>query len=189
MTITAEKAALRTAIFAARKTAHTAPDAAARTVRATAHLLAWIGDVSGIAVSGFMAIRTELDPLAAMTVLATHNTLCVPVIVARGQPLVFHRWSLACAMVAGPFGARVPACAEPVIPDIMIVPLLAFDARGGRLGYGGGYYDRTIAAARLVNPALRTAGFAYGAQQVDRVPVEATDQRLDTIITETGPLR
>jgi len=86
-------------------------------------------------------------------------------------------------MQAGPFGAKIPLVAEPVTPSVLIVPLLAFDRNGYRLGYGGGYYDRTLEILRANGPVL-AVGFAYAAQQIDTVPTEATDQPLDAVVTE-----
>ena len=88
-------------------------------------------------------------------------------------------------MVAGPFGASVPATAKPMRPEVVIVPLVAFTADGYRLGYGGGFYDRTLEKLRALGPVL-AVGFAYGAQEADALPLEPTDQRLDALVTETG---
>ena len=88
-------------------------------------------------------------------------------------------------MIPGAFGASVPKSAEVVTPDIVIVPLVAFDLSRGRLGYGGGFYDRTLEKLRAVNAKLRVVGFAYDAQQVSHVPLEPTDQPLDALITPT----
>lgn len=86
-------------------------------------------------------------------------------------------------MVEGPFGARVPAQPHFFEPEIVIVPLVAFDRRGGRLGYGGGFYDRTLQKLRQKRATL-AVGFAYAAQEADDLPLEPTDQRLDLVITE-----
>jgi 5-formyltetrahydrofolate cyclo-ligase len=99
--------------------------------------------------------------------------------------LVFHRWVPDAPMIDGPFGARIPASAEVMVPQVVIVPLVGFDARGYRLGYGGGFYDRTLAALRAAGPVL-AIGFAYAAQELPEVPIDAFDQRLDLIVTETG---
>ena len=91
-------------------------------------------------------------------------------------------------MTVGPFGARVPTDGVVMVPQVLIVPLLAFDARGYRLGYGGGFYDRTLAALRAEGPVL-ALGFAYGAQEIPEVPVDQYDQRLDGVVTEDGMRR
>jgi 5-formyltetrahydrofolate cyclo-ligase len=130
-----------------------------------------------------MPMRTEIDPLAAM---AGHDgAVGVPVIIGAGQALQFREWTPDCAMEMGAFGARIPAQGSWLIPQVLIVPLLAFDARGYRLGYGGGFYDRTLEGLRASGPVV-AIGFAFAAQEVPQVPIEPTDQLLDIIVTETG---
>jgi 5-formyltetrahydrofolate cyclo-ligase len=180
------KALARKAAFAARKAAHgTGLDQAANTNLLTAlatHPEARI-------VAGYMAIRTEVDPLPAMTALvAEGRRVCVPVIQGAGQPLKFLEWHPGAEMVAGPFGAMVPAEAEALEPEVLIAPLVAFDRRGYRLGYGGGFYDRSLEGLRAKRPT-RAIGFAYAAQELAEVPTEPTDQPLDGIVTEQGFVR
>ena len=138
---------------------------------------------AGKVLSGYMAMRTEIDPRAAMA--AHPGPVGVPVIIGKGLPLRFREWSPGCAMVPGSFGTQVPAEGVWLEPEVLIVPLLAFDALGFRLGYGGGYYDRTLAGLRLQRPVL-AVGFAFAAQEVDKVPIDGFDQRLDLIVTESG---
>ena len=88
-------------------------------------------------------------------------------------------------MAAGPFGAEVPAGTDALVPELLIAPLVAFDLQGWRLGYGGGFYDRTLETLRS-RRRTRAYGYAYSAQQIDAVPTEPTDQRLDGIVTELG---
>jgi 5-formyltetrahydrofolate cyclo-ligase len=119
--------------------------------------------------------------------MSAHQGLVgVPVIVAAATPLKFREWGLGVAMVAGDFGALIPAEGAWVTPQVVIVPLLAFDARGFRLGYGGGFYDRTLQGLRAKGPVL-AIGFAFEAQEVDAVPIDAFDQKLDLVVTEKGP--
>jgi len=159
-----------------------AAQAAAGHVR---HLLAahFGATLSGQVLAGYMALGDELDPLAAM--MAHSGPVCVPVVQGRGQALVFHRWTPDADMVTGSFKVRVPANPDPLTPDILLVPMLAFDARGYRLGYGGGFYDRTLAALRAQGQIL-AIGFAYDAQEVAYLPTDATDARLDLIVTPAG---
>ena len=153
---------------------------------ATEALLDALGPAPGI-VSAYLAIRTEIDPLPAMRALCARGvTVCVPVIEDRGLPLRFRDWTPEAELVPGPFGARVPAEGAWREPDALIVPLLAFDAKRFRLGYGGGYYDRTLAGLRA-RKAVRAIGFAFAAQEVPQVPRDATDARLDLVVTEAGP--
>ena len=137
----------------------------------------------GVPVAGYMPIRTEISPLAAMEEAAAHGPVGVPVIEGEGMPLRFDRWTPDCDMIDGMFGAAVPAAAQAMVPEIVIVPLLAFDRAGHRLGYGGGFYDRTLEGLRARGPVL-AVGFAFAAQEVAGVPVEPVDQPLDMIVTE-----
>lgn len=179
------KAALRKGAFARRKAAHEAR--ATAVPKATAHLLAEIGPVApGTVVAGYRPIRTEIDPTPAMEALhAAGARNCVPVIEGEGLPLKFREWSPGCQMEAGPFGAEVPAVGEWLTPSIVIVPLVAFDKTGHRLGYGGGFYDRTLELLRETAP-VRAIGLAYAAQQGPNLPAEETDHRLDAVATEAG---
>ena len=132
-----------------------------------------------------MAMRTEIDPLDAMAAHA--GPVGVPVITGAGQPLRFREWGPGCALIEGEFGARIPAEGAWLEPEVLIVPLLAWDRRGYRLGYGGGFYDRTLERLRSRHPTL-AVGFAFAAQEVPEVPTEPVDQPLDAIITEEGVL-
>ena len=175
-----DKSGARQAAFARRKAAFAAGQGQA------AELLAdLLVPHAGRALAGYMAMRTEIDPTAAMA--AHQGPVCVPVIVAAAQPLRFREWTPGCAMMLGAFGAMIPAEGGWIEPEVLIVPLLAFDARGYRLGYGGGFYDRTLQALRARHPTL-AIGFAFAAQEMPQVPVDATDQRLDAILTENGPV-
>jgi 5-formyltetrahydrofolate cyclo-ligase len=137
----------------------------------------------GRTLSGYMPMRTEIDPLLAMT--AHQGPVGVPVIVAKATPLRFREWSPGCRMVEGAFKAMIPEEGAWLEPEVLIVPMLAFDARGYRLGYGGGFYDRTLEGLRARGPVV-AVGFAFAAQEVDEVPTDAFDQRLDAVVTEKG---
>lgn len=176
--LTEIKAAARKAAFARRKQAHA--DAAPGAEGRLAEVLA---GHRGVPVAGYMPIRTEINPLSVMAEAAAHGPVGVPVIEAAGQPLWFSKWEPECAMVDGPFGAQVPALGEPMVPQIVIVPLVAWDRAGGRLGYGGGFYDRTLEGLRARGPVL-AIGFAYAAQEAEDLPLEPTDQPLNMIVTE-----
>lgn len=178
MTIDETKTAARKAAFAVRKLAFDAGQG-----RAADLLADYLGPHRARALSGYMPMRTEIDPLAAMAV--HEGPVCVPVIIGKGQPLRFREWTPGCAMIAGEFGALIPAEGAWIEPELLIVPLLAFDARGFRLGYGGGFYDRTLQALRDKRPTM-AIGFAFAMQQVAEVPIDQNDQRLDVIITEQG---
>lgn len=179
--LTAAKAAARKTAFAARAAAHAAGQGAA-----CDHLARVLAPHAGKVLAGYMAMRTEIDPLPAMAAHA--GPVCVPVIRGKGQPLAFRAWAPETRMVPGDFGALVPESGPWLVPQVLIVPLVAFDARGYRLGYGGGFYDRTLEGLRACGPVL-AIGFAYSAQEMADLPLEPTDQPLDLIVTEKGLFR
>ena len=179
--IAKRKELARKQMFARRKEAHDHKVGLA----ACDHLLDHLFDKAPQVISGYMPIRTEIDILPAMTRLAQRHQICVPVVTGAARPLEFHAWHPKMEMVEGAFGAAIPATGEILTPTKVILPLLAFDSKGYRLGYGGGFYDRTLEKLRA-NSAVTTLGFAYSAQEMDDVPTEPTDQKLDAIITEHG---
>ncbi|NCX83080.1 MAG: 5-formyltetrahydrofolate cyclo-ligase [Rhodobacteraceae bacterium] len=153
MTLDEQKAAARKAAFARRKEAHSG-----NTGSAAGMLSSVLAGYRGVPCAGYMPIRTEIDPLPAMAEAAAHGPVGVPVIVKEASPLYFE-------------------------PELVIVPLVAFTRAGGRLGYGGGFYDRTLELLRAKRATL-AIGFAYIAQECAELPLEATDQPLDMIVTE-----
>lgn len=167
------------AAFARRKAAHQ-PHAAC-----AGYLSEVLAGYRGVPVAGYMAMRTEIDPTPAMEEAAAYGPVGVPVIMGAGQPLQFRRWEPGCAMVKGEFGAMIPETGGWMVPQIVIVPLVAFDRQGGRLGYGGGFYDRTLEQLRAAQSAM-AIGFAYAVQEDPALPLEATDQPLDMVVTEQG---
>ncbi len=181
VTLTQRKAAARADAFARRKIAHEMGQGTA------AHLSSVLAGYRGVPTAGYMAMRTEIDPTAAMEEAAAHGVVGVPVIIANGQPLKFRIWEPDCVMVKGDFGALIPETGDWMEPEILIVPLVAFDRKGGRLGYGGGFYDRTLEMLRAKRPTM-AIGFAYVGQEANDLPLEATDQPLDMIVTENGVL-
>jgi 5-formyltetrahydrofolate cyclo-ligase len=175
------KSDARKAAFANRKAAKSP----ARDADAVAALLEALLPLKGRALAGYMPIFTEVDPLPVMAAMASFGPVCVPVIEARGLPLKFREWTPGCAMVDGPFGARVPEAGEWIVPEVVIVPLVAYSGQGGRLGYGGGFYDRTLEGLRA-RGTVTAYGYAFKAQQMADLPQEPTDQPLDGIVTEDG---
>jgi 5-formyltetrahydrofolate cyclo-ligase len=140
---------------------------------------------AGQIVSGFSPIRSEINPLPLMRRCAEQGAiLALPAIAGRGRPLAMRVWEKDVPLVRGQWGIREPRAEAPeVIPDIMIVPLATFDRRGHRIGYGAGYYDMTIAAARARKPAV-AIGLAFAIQESEDVPVLSHDQPLDFVLTE-----
>lgn len=140
-----------------------------------------------LAVSGYWPMRDEIDIVPLLRRLSRQNIVCaLPVVAGKDQPLIFRRWRPGDRLVAGPFGTREPAADAPeTIPTLVLTPLLAFDRTGGRLGYGGGFYDRTLAGLRRDASPL-AVGVAYDAQEIDRAPMGDADQRLDWVVTESG---
>lgn len=137
-------------------------------------------------VSGFWPIGDEFDPRPLMEALAIEGRgLCLPVVVGKGRALAFRAWAPGDPLERAGFGLSVPPWdAAPAIPRFLIVPLLAFDRRGFRVGYGAGYYDRTIAELKAHVPRLFALGVAFALQEVPEVPALRHDQRLDAIATE-----
>ncbi len=141
-------------------------------------------------VAGYFAIRDEIDPRPLMeTFHCEQARLALPCVTGPDQPLVFRSWAPGDALVRGAFGVSEPEPGAPEVrPALVLVPLLAFDSAGRRLGYGAGFYDRTIEALRALGP-VTTVGLAYEAQRLKRVPTAGHDAPLDWIVTETAAYR
>jgi len=183
------KRALRAASDARRRVAAAADDGAAGE-RLAALFLEAIAVPESAPVSGFWPIGDEIDVMPLLRALAARrHSIALPVIAGRGRPLIFRRWVEGDDMAAGPFGIREPLDGAPEIaPRVLLVPLLAFDRAGYRLGYGGGFYDRSLAALRETGEAL-AVGAAWAAQEVAAVPRGAHDQVLDWVVTEREAIR
>lgn len=144
----------------------------------------------GTSISGYMPIGSEIDPQTLMRQLSARGSmLCLPDVGTPDAPLNFRRWDFDDDLKSGAYNIQVPAGdADVVHPDLLLVPMLAFDRGGHRLGYGGGYYDRTIAALRA-GKEITTVGLAFSGQVRDDLPREPHDMRLDWIVTESAALR
>lgn len=168
------KAELRKAALAARE--KSGGDQAAITRNLTNALLPYNGQI----LSGYWPMRGEASPIPAMKVRV--GPTCLPVVVGKALPLIFREWYDG-PLDAGPFGtSHPPETAPELTPSILIVPLSAFDRLGNRIGYGGGYYDRTLEQLRQNSPAV-AIGLAFSSQEVDSIPSEGFDQPLDMIVT------
>jgi 5-formyltetrahydrofolate cyclo-ligase len=140
----------------------------------------------GTIVSGYSPIRSEIDPAPLMRALAAQGArLALPAVTARGKSLVFRAWSPDDRLMLGPLGILEPSpAAAEVIPDMMLVPLAAFDRSGHRIGYGAGHYDYTLAHVRKIKP-VTAIGLAFAAQEIAAVPALQHDVALDYVLTET----
>jgi 5-formyltetrahydrofolate cyclo-ligase len=155
--------------------------AAAEQIAARAFPVAAAGKI----FSGFMPMRSEINPLPLMRKLAQAGAkLALPAIAGRGHPLIMHAYAFGDELARGQWGIREPKPeAAEVAPDILLVPLAAFDRAGHRIGYGAGYYDMTIAGLRANRPIL-AVGLAFAAQEIREVPLTPRDARLDLVLTE-----
>jgi 5-formyltetrahydrofolate cyclo-ligase len=141
-------------------------------------------------VSGFASLRDEFRAWPLLRRLHREGyPLCLPVMQGKTLPLLFRAWTPSDAMNRGVWGIGEPKADKPeLVPNILLVPLLAFDAAGWRLGYGGGYYDRTLRWLRS-GDAIVAVGVAYDEQRIDAVPHLDYDERLDWVLTPSGPIR
>jgi 5-formyltetrahydrofolate cyclo-ligase len=144
-----------------------------------------IAIAAGMVVSGYLPIRNEIDPAPLMEELAKQGArLALPSINARGKALVFRAWRPGDRLMLGMLGIPEPSpAAAEVVPDIMLVPLAAFDQIGHRIGYGAGHYDHTFAHLRKIKDVLGI-GLAFAAQEIKAVPALSHDVPLDYVLTE-----
>ena len=182
-TIDQRKAALRTSALARRDAIPAAERQSAASAIAARPFPLPVP--AGAIVSGFVPLKSEINPLPLMLRLAAAGAgLALPVVAGRSRPLIMRSYAFGQELNAGVWGIREPKDDAPeVAPDILIVPLAAFDRKGNRIGYGAGYYDMTIARLRAMKPVI-AMGIAYALQQIDEVPVTPRDARLDLVLTE-----
>jgi len=177
------KAALRTATLALRDALPAAArQAAAKAIAARAFP---VKIAPGTVVSGFSPMKTEINPIPLLRKLADAGAqLALPAIAGRGKPLIMRAWKFGDPLKSGQWGIREPVPeALEVAPDVLIVPLAAFDRQGHRIGYGAGYYDLTINALRAKKKVI-AIGIAFAAQEIPEVPATTRDARLDLVLTE-----
>jgi 5-formyltetrahydrofolate cyclo-ligase len=177
------KAELRTAALAKRDALSDKQRAAAAKAVAKRGLPFEIA--AGSIVSGYSPIRSEIDPVPLMRALAEQGArLALPAVMARGKSLAFRAWSPNDRLMLGPLGILEPSpAAAEVVPDLMLVPLAAFDRLGHRIGYGAGHYDYTLAHLRKAK-AIAAIGLAFAAQEIESVPALSHDVALDYVLTE-----
>lgn len=173
------------------KARRAAMDETARAESAKAFAMHFLANVyaKGKTVAGYAPLKDELDVMPLLTQLdASGHTCCLPVTAPDSRVLSFYRWHPKAAMQPGAFGIHTPdmQTASPCQPDILIVPLVGFDAQCHRIGYGAGYYDATLASLRKGGCDILAVGAAFTCQQVDAIPAEPHDEALDMILTEKG---
>ena len=178
------KADLRSAVLAKRDALSDKQRAAAAKALAGRGLPIQIAQ--GIVVAGYSPIRNEIDPFPLMRTLAAQGArLALPAVMARGKSLAFRAWSVDDRLTQGPLGILEPSpAAAEVIPDIVLLPLAAFDRAGHRVGYGAGHYDFTLAHLRKLKP-VAAIGLAFALQEIELVPALSHDVALDYVLTET----
>ncbi|MBV1693072.1 MAG: 5-formyltetrahydrofolate cyclo-ligase [Hyphomicrobiales bacterium] len=188
MTIVEDKAELRRRMLARREAIEPSlrQAGAARLASAVVGRIAPMVRPPGV-VSVFLAIGSEPDTAGLIANLGEAGYVAaLPVMVAKAAPLVFRAWRPGDPLIERAWGIREPADTLPAVePDVLLVPLLAFDRAGGRLGYGGGYYDRTLHALRRRRPVI-AVGVAFDEQEVDAVPRSDYDERIDWIMTPSA---
>lgn len=187
MSLSIPKAELRSAALARRGALSSDERGdAARSIASRPFPIAVTADTADTIIAGYSPIRSELDPLPLMHALAAHGArLALPVVVARDQPLLFRQWHPSAPLVAGAMGILEPPPGAPeLLPDILLVPLAAFDRAGHRIGYGAGHYDRTFAQLRAIKPFV-AIGLGFDTQEIDAVPAGPHDVALDYVLTET----
>jgi 5-formyltetrahydrofolate cyclo-ligase len=182
-TLDKQKAELRASAQARRDTIPVAERQAAAAAIAARPFPVPVAE--GAIVSGFMPLKSEINPLPLLHRLAEAGAkLALPVVAGRGKPLTMRAYAFGQELNAGVWGIREPKDDAPeVAPDILIVPLAAFDRKGNRIGYGAGYYDMTITRLRSMKPVV-AIGIAYALQEVAEVPVSPRDAALDLVLTE-----
>lgn len=187
MTASQAKAEARAAAKSRRAAAYAALGAEAASLFAD-QFFAHVPLKPGTAIAGYAAIGDEADPSGIMALARGHgHPVALPRVATTASPLVFHLWKPGDPLLPGPHGTRhPPEDATLVQPGLLLVPLLAFDGAGHRLGYGGGYYDRTLVALRRHNRGILAVGLAFAAQEVGNLPHEPYDEPLDWIVTERG---
>ena len=139
-------------------------------------------------VAGYWPVRSEIDILPLLSALQDKGVrLCLPITGLSGTSLSFHHWTFGAALDTGRFGIKQPfPDAQQLFPDVICVPLLAFDSRCQRLGYGGGYYDRTLADLRKQGHKVSAVGLGYAGQQIDRLVTGPYDEQLENVLTPEG---
>jgi 5-formyltetrahydrofolate cyclo-ligase len=180
---------LRSVQLARRKTASDdSSEAAAAIRRRKNEVMDAFSLKDGDTVAGYWPIRDELDPRPLMAALAENGLMtALPTTPMAGKPLIFRHWQEGKPLIAGLYGTSEPPPEAPICtPKLLLIPMLAFDDKGFRLGYGGGFYDRSLASLRQNGAEIHALGLAYDSQRVAAIPTGPHDARLDGVLTVTG---
>ncbi len=156
----------------------------------SSHFISWFVNQKNIKnIAFYYPINTEVDPFPIIRLLNKKSlNHCLPVICKLNTPLIFREWKKDSKLVKSNFGAKIPSTGNEIIPDLILVPLLAYDNTGSRLGYGGGFYDRTLSNLRKnLKKKIIAIGLAFSSQKYNGLlPVENSDEKIDAILTENG---
>ena len=154
------------------------------------HFYSWFKNQKNIySLAFYYPINTEVDPFPIARLLKERNlNYCLPVVQKLNSPLIFREWKEDTKLVLSNFGAKIPSEGELIVPDLMLIPLLAYDDFGYRLGYGGGFYDRTILNFKQnVEKKIFTVGLAFSCQKYSgKLPIDKNDKKIDSVLTEKG---
>ena len=156
----------------------------------SSHFINWFANQKNIKnVAFYYPINTEVDPFPIARLLKERNlNYCLPVVQKLNSPLIFREWKEDTKLVVSNFGAKIPSEGDLIVPDLMLIPLLAYDDFGYRLGYGGGFYDRTILNFKQnVEKKVFTVGLAFSCQKYSgKLPIDKNDKKIDSVLTEKG---
>ena len=156
----------------------------------SSHFINWFANQQNIKnVAFYYPINTEVDPFPIARLLKERNlNYCLPVVQKLNSPLIFREWKEDTKLVVSNFGAKIPSEGDLIVPDLMLIPLLAYDDFGYRLGYGGGFYDRTILNFKQsVEKKIFTVGLAFSCQKYSgKLPIDKNDKKIDSVLTEKG---
>ena len=156
----------------------------------SSHFINWFANQKNIKnVAFYYPINTEVDPFPIARLLKERNlNYCLPVVQKLNSPLIFREWQEDTKLVVSNFGAKIPSEGDLIVPDLMLIPLLAYDDFGYRLGYGGGFYDRTILNFKQnVAKKIFTVGLAFSSQKYSgKLPIDKNDKKIDSVLTEKG---
>ena len=156
----------------------------------SSHFISWFVNQKNIKnVAFYYPIHTEVDPFPIIRLLNRKPlNHCLPVIYKINAPLIFREWKKDTKLINSNFGAKIPSTGNEIVPDLILVPLLAYDDNGSRLGYGGGFYDRTILNFKQnIEKKIFTVGLAFSCQKYSgKLPIDKNDEKIDSVLTEKG---